>query len=1059
MKILSSSSSIQEAILANLNDEQREAARYTEGPLLIVAGPGTGKTRVLTHRVAYLLAVKPDLKPSQVLALTFTKKAAEEMSSRISLLLPGLSSPPSVATFHSFAGDILRTIGMHGGVSAGFRILTSDLERAPFVKDILLARKFEYYDNLKDPLGGLTSFLRFIDRAKDELIAPADFKNYVEKLKTKLRKDRDKLDKEESVIAELEIKRDEEAHDVYKAYQDAIEKAGALDFGDLIMKTVSLFTKRPNLLKKARQDYRYILVDEFQDTNVAQIELLRLLAGDNGNICAVGDDDQAIYRFRGASYASFNQFKALFPSCRIMKVTENFRSGANIIKAANYLILHNGEDRFDTEKNLWTRKPKGTPVAARRFSSFEDEARWIAREIKSRYGKLSPDEKSYGVFAVLVRTNKQKEDIAERFKAELIPFNERDKVSILSHSIVRDATALLRLIDNPEDNISLARVLMGERIALVPDKLKEISLIAKTDKCAHIKALETALVRRNVFGPDESLRIAKFIETIGSLRRISVKEDANFVLRRMLEGLHIVSWLIGVRTHDAEESLNALGHFAGFVADFCEANPRANSLKDFLRYLELADIVGFSADVSVFEEEKAEGVSLITAHSAKGLEFPYVFVANLSENRFPVKNRPEEVSFPDELLKELLPKGDSHEQEERRLFYVSMTRAQNALYLTGVERPYVRPSRFLNEVLSGNKEFEIINETDRNKTATAAAPSILMEPEKEEDAVKEARALFEMAFSGNAAPLSKDEVEKVVLSFLLARPVKPDKKLADGTIKTLESIGFANAADKLKEFYKRNHDKSQAACAMKRLVLSHSQIEDYDSCPLRYKFKYIYGIPPEERAPLKFGTCMHATLEYFYRIMQEERVLGEEELISYYESIWDGRGYESATQEESYKKKGYDILKAYYKSNRAGFAKPPIHIEKKFLFRVGDVEMTGKIDRIDSGPDGKVEVIDYKTGKEKDQKNADESLQLAIYALACREEFKLDADELSFYYLEPGKKVSTQVDEKRIADTSEKIIETASLIRGGNFPPCEEKHRYMRCSYCEYKPLCPVWDR
>ena len=375
------------SFLEGLNEEQREAVLSVEGPVLILAGAGTGKTRVIVHRVAELLRRDPSLTPKNVLALTFSRKAAEEMKERVEALLGTHPDEISFFTFHGFCHRFLQEHSLELGLPARLRLLDQS-ETWVFFRKLLPDLKLKHYGSLSDPTGCIDGFLRTIGRAKDERVSPEDMAAYARSLE----------DPQERKLAE-EVAR------VYRLYQRRIRSEGSLDFGDLVSETIRALRERPALLQRTRSRYRAVLVDEFQDTNVAQIELLRLLSGPEGNLCVVGDDDQAIYRFRGASFASFLLMKEVFPAVKVIRLTRNYRSTPTILAAADRLIRYNEPDRYDPQKRLWTDNPDGPPVEVLVCQDEGHEAEVVAGRLRQLHEAQPETERRWDRIAVLYRAH------------------------------------------------------------------------------------------------------------------------------------------------------------------------------------------------------------------------------------------------------------------------------------------------------------------------------------------------------------------------------------------------------------------------------------------------------------------------------------------------------------------------------------------------------------------------------------------------------------------------------------------------------------------------------
>ncbi len=974
VKTLSKNSSHPDPLLSGLNAAQREAVTATEGPLLVIAGAGTGKTRVITHRLAYLLGTNPGLHAENILALTYTRKAAEEMSARVEELLPRLAGIPKVMTFHSFALELVQAHALQLGLSPQTKLLTQTLERAALLEPILWDLPLESFSNVTNRSALVIPILHFIDRAKDEMVTPSEYKAFASAL-------------EEKELAQI-----------YELYEDALRKNDAVDFGGLLQLAIQLLKTKPETAKKLSAQYRYLLVDEFQDTNVAQIEFLSLLAGGHKNICVVGDDDQAIYRFRGASYASFKRFCEIFPQTKILKLTQNYRSTKNILQTAGAVIAVNGKDRYDKEKELWTENPAGNKLVLHVFPSYDDEAAWIASEIRRRQ-ELGHD---LSQIAVLIRAHLHGTKIKEALRAGQIPFVETGGTKLLDEEEVRDAMAFLNLIAESEEEISLARILLSRYVGITP---AEYRLLSERTKKELGRPLPMALEEASAsLSKDSRERIHRFSEKLSKLKTASHRSSVSELFWELLAEFKLLVGYFHRGTREAEKAVRHLGLFSEWLHDLETTEKKKFSLKKLIRTIALAEQLNLDPDVEI-DAPPDNAVRLLTLHAAKGLEFPVVFIASVNDARFPSREKEDQIPFPDALMKEALPEGDFHLEEERRLFYVGITRAQKELHLCCAEKSRVKPSVFLREIQAS--------------TAKDLLTTI------KHDSMSIAQALPTLEIAGAA--------DAEILAFI--------KKYfsAPKPAQTETSAGLSSD---------------------RKLTLSHTQIETYDMCPLKYQFSYVYRIPKPDSPHLVFGINMHKALEEFYRLIKDGEAPDKRDLIDLYEKYWDGRGFKSKAQEESYKKKGRESLEAYFETNKNDFKNPPLFLEEDFLIKIEEnLEIRGKIDRVQELGGGIVEVVDYKTGKAKDQKYADKSLQLSIYAMALEQMWGRKVGRLSFYYLDSGDQISTQVDTERMKEAQDTIIETGRKIRFGEFPPIPENERFIKCKICEYKPLCPVWEK
>lgn len=634
-----------EEILHGLNDRQREAVTTIDGPLLILAGAGSGKTRVLTHRAAYLVAAG-GIAPWHIMAVTFTNKAAAEMARRIEGLL-GYNPGVWVSTFHSAAVRILREDGGKLGLKRHFLIFDTP-DQIAVVKDCL--HELNLDPRNFDP----RAVLETIGQAKNELVAPGAF---------------------------LEAATDfwhQQVGRVYRLYQEKLAANQALDFDDLIMATVRLWQENADILDRYQERFRYIMVDEYQDTNHAQYVLVRTLASKYRNLCVVGDDNQSIYGWRGADIRNILDFERDYPDCRVVKLEQNYRSTATILQAANHVIKHNISQK---EKNLWTDKGTGEPIGLYEAADERDEARFVAQEI---YRQVQAGKRRWNDFALLYRTNAQSRSFEEAFMASGIPYRVVGTLRFYERREIKDILAYLRAIFNPADRVSLMRIMNVPKRGIGEASQAKLVEWADREGISLFEALARA--------PESGVIPKKAGEALRQLAaqfdrwREEAESGIDLVrfVQHVLEESGYTAELRAQRTAEAAGRLENLNEFINLVAEFQGSETNAPlALGDFL------ERVALISDADTYREKEA-AVTLMTLHAAKGLEFEVVFLVGLAEGVFPharVLFEPEEL------------------EEERRLLYVGITRAKSALFLSypRVRSVYGRPeaaeaSRFLEEV-------------------------------------------------------------------------------------------------------------------------------------------------------------------------------------------------------------------------------------------------------------------------------------------------------------------------------------------------------------------------
>jgi len=1000
-------------ILKDLNPEQYKAVTTFDGPILVVAGAGTGKTKLITHRIAHMIRSLPHLSPSNFLAVTFSKKAAEEMLSRVELLIGEHKDELWISTFHSFCHRILRDHALDIGLSRNFRLLNRT-EQWIFFKNIIPDLKLKYYLNLANPFNPINDFIRFVSRCKDELIAPEEYIRYADTI-TESKEDK---------------KRQKEIARVYIEYQRRMEKADCLDFGDLIRVTIKLFRERPSVLSKYKDQFHYILVDEFQDTNIAQIELISLLAEEHKNICVVGDDDQGIYRFRGASYSSFVKFKEKFPDFTFLKLTQNYRSTKKILAISEGLIKNNNPDRYDPQKNLWTDNRDGARVAVTSANDYDTEAKVVVDKIKDMHKKGQ----GYSRIAILYRAHNHNQEVIKRLKAEAIPYNVVGPLGLFEREEIKDIIAIFSVINDPEDSISLFRMLCVPTLKFELKDIIELNRIARRENQPLYHIMESPRARK-IVGKKTYDKIVGFKNLLAHMVSLSNKVDVENLFYEIIEKTSYVRNLVAGLGRENEIKLSNVGKFYRLINSYIQEHENT-MLPAFMEYITSYIAAGGDIIEEAETTEEKNGVQLMTIHQAKGLEFSHVFVISLVQNRFPTRARPEAIPFPLALMKEELPKGNFHIQEERRLFYVAATRAKDTLSISAVNKPYHKESVFLREIIQGKSENHI------TKSYKAVDKKRL-----------EYAAKLGLSKRDITATISKNKILETLGALEDAEVI--NKELVEGLFRSIKTeyyklAKFLQDADKKR--VEENISLTETFISVPEdLKLSYTQLDTFLNCPLKYKFNYVYNIPKRPAAPLRFGADMHDTLEDFYKRLKEGNVPSLEELIKIYLTHWNSTGYVNKSQEMQYQRNGLEILKRFYETNKDNLY-PPLYVEEKFLIKVGNSHFKGFIDRIDALPDGGVEVIDYKTGTPKDKSSAEKSIQLDLYAIACQEVLNLEPRLLSFYFLTNNEKVSAICDPERLEKTKEYIDATVKRIKSNHFEPNPGR----RCRWCDYRVICPA---
>ncbi len=762
----------------------------------------------------------------------------------------------------------------------------------------------------------------------------------------------------------------------------------------MIAEAVALLQKDHELRARLQKRFRHILVDEFQDTNIAQLELLHLLLAEPRNIVVVGDNDQAIYRFRGASFGSFKLFLERFAGWKTgqdsaklrVTLTENYRSTPNILRVATQVIAQNEVSADFPKKVLCATKPEGERIRIAELFAAEDEARWVADELQRLHGAGRP----WRDFAVLYRQHAHRDHLVEELSRRKIPF-VISNLSILEHPLVRDALAYLRLIAKPYDDIACARVLAAPAWHLEAADLVRLAERAAKKRGTALYDVLQAPQSELPFDASHSA-LSELLEYLATQRKTLKRRTAREILSDLIEWLEIAQ---RASARD-QKYVKRLGEFA----KEWEPKSETRGLAEFLEYLDYYEQAG--GTLSLEDDAPGDAVQLMTVHAAKGLEFPHVFLLRVNSRAFPATERSPLFEFPTALMKEELPAGQFHIQEERRLFYVALTRAERRLTITTVAEKKGKVPVFIEDILMDPS----VKKRDVLQIAPKLRPADPKDAEKTNGGTEDA-SLFP-ASSG---------------------PPKIFSRIA----------GWAEVF----------HPPSPEP-----LKLSASAVENYRKCPQRYFFRYLWSLKEGPRATLSFGSVIHTTIKRFIEQLRKSVKLSFEEVARIFETEWSSAGFEDDYQEAEYKKDGIEQLRMFH---AAMIEAPPKVLEQEKGFELpleNGVIIAGRIDQINSLGRKDVEIVDYKTGKPKKEAEARKDLQLSIYALAAKEILELNPVRLAFHYLQNNQILATTRDEKQLDEAQGIVLEAAGQIRAGQFPA---KPGFV-CRSCAYKPICPAHE-
>jgi len=946
---------------------------HKEGPLLIIAGAGTGKTTVITRKIAWLLS-EGLAKTDEILALTFTDKAAKEMQERVDVLVPYGYTDIWISTFHAFGDKILRENALVAGLDPDFKVLTQ-AEAAVFFREHLFEFNMSYYRPLPDPTRFVEALLSFFSRAKDEDIAPKEYLRYARDAVLKAKDNPVDKAKEEEALAQVE------AAGAYDKYQELLEKEGLLDFGNQFYLALKLLREHPAVLNKYRKKFKYILVDEFQDTNFSQYQIVKLLS-EGKNITVVADDDQCIYRWRGAAYSNVMNFIKDYPDASKVSLIQNYRSTQAILDSAYQLIQKNNPERFEVKakinKHLVGKTQGGTRPQHLHFDCLSNEADSVAKIIRD---KVKSKEFKYRDFAILVRSNSDARAFLQSLNMQNIPWQFSGNQGLYQREEVKLCINFLRVAANPSDSMSLYYLASSQVYGL---DLADLSLCSHYAKRRNrqlylvFQDLDSIAELKDVSEKSRK-KIDDILKDVEKFLRISREDTTGRLLYSFLTDTGFLKKLTTNQSLENEAKIQNLAKFFNIVRDF-ELVAKEDRVISFVNYLNL--LIEAGDDPSTVEADlDSDAVNVLTIHKAKGLEFRVVFMVSLVQGRFPWPRRTHPIELPDSLIKEALPVGDFHIQEERRLFYVAMTRAKEELYLTsgsdyGGSR-IRRVSQFVIEALG--KEAE--------------------EKEKKKASALEAIERF--------AP--KKESARTAL-----KPI-PDDKL---------------------------------------IQLSYYHIDDYLTCPLKYKYVNILRVPIMEHHTVIYGRAMHEAVSRYFQHKMSGKKMGLKDLLAAFEQSFDPQGFLDEKHQQERFRIGCDALARFFRDEEKR-ASSLLSIEESFSFVMDNIKLTGRFDRVDKY-DGGVVIMDFKTSEIKAQKDADkrvkESKQLLLYSMAWQNIKGELPRKIALYFLESGIIGETDVRESSFEAVKEDIRTVAAGIRKQDY---RATPAYMACNYCAYSRICP----
>jgi len=1005
-------------ILKNLNPQQKEAVTTTEGPLLIIAGAGTGKTAVIARRIAYIIEKKL-AKPSEILALTFTDKAAGEMEERVDILVPYGFIDTWISTFHAFGDRILRDNAFDIGLSPDFKILSRP-QQVLFFQQNLFRFQLDYWRPLSNPTKFISAVLSFFSRLKDENINPKEFSLYAKRLTQSVSpsglslrvEDRRTKDKE----SKIESKKYQELAGAFEMYEKLKDEAGFLDFGDQVVKTIELFQKRPKILSKYQEQFKYILVDEYQDTNYAQNELVKILARNHKNICVVGDDDQSIYKFRGAAISNILEFVKDFPKAKQVVLTQNYRSTQPTLDSAYRLIRHNDPDRLEVQNRIdkklksihpWgvpghnsahprgkIRTGKGIPPQEIFADTISEEADLVASEIEklmATRNKRQVTRYNYKDFAILVRANAAADHFLRALNMKGIPHKFVGSSGLYQQEEIALLISFLGAISDFEDSLNLYNLITSDIYQIPPtDAIKLASFARRKTRSLYyvLKNLPQASASHDDLEISDQSKaiIDKVLLDLEESIKLGRSENVGRVTYDFLKRTGYLKKLERTGGVEGQIKIQNIAKFFDKIKEFTDV-ARGQKVSQFVDYLEA--IRGAGDDPATIEfDPELDAVNVMTVHGAKGLEFRVVFLVNLVSDHFPTRQRGDVIDIPEELIKETLPTGDWHQEEERRLFYVGMTRAKDLLYFSH--------SRDI-----GGKRVKKVS------------PFVLEAQDKPKT---------------DATPARLSPVEKI-------------EKFAPTPARSLQTALFDTSV----------------------LKLTQGSIDDYLTCAYKYRYIHILRVPILRHHAIVYGAALHAAVAAFLRSKKNGKNLTLPQVLEVFENAWDSEGFLSIEHEEKRKAQGKLAISSFYRREARNKDIPTL-IEARFDFPLKNVIVTGRFDRVDIRLGSKVTIIDYKSSENIDEDRANaqakESTQLSIYALNYWKRHQIIPEKVTLHFLETGIEGSYSPTKADLEKTENLILETAENIRrdtkNNNFVANPKYFgRVPACNYCAYNAICP----
>jgi DNA helicase-2/ATP-dependent DNA helicase PcrA len=1027
--------------LDGLNRAQEAAVTHADGPLVVVAGAGTGKTQTVVHRFAWL--VDQGLPADQILVLTFSSPAASDLRERLEGLLEEPYEELHVDTFRSFCLRLLQDEALEAGVDPFLSPVTPADRLALLLEriDDLSLRAHEIRGN---PAPLLASFVSRIDRLKHEMVSAADYSAYAERLAGAATTD----------AARAHAAREQEFAHLYADHDRLLAERGALDFGDLVLRAFGLLHERPHVRERVAHRFRHVLVDEYGETNFAEGMLLRLLIEEHQQVTVVGPDAR---------------FLEELPDASVVKLERNCRSGRRILDAAAAVLPGRVTGASGGRVRFW------------RARSERAQAQAVAAEAERLIAGGVPPER----IAVLVRSVKSDGAVvASALEERAVPARTCGAAAYFQRAEVRDVLAWLRALADPNDSGAVVRALSRPPVELRSVDVARLTQLARRRKLDMPSAVAAALE-----GPQLSEegrdRARVFLRLYRSASNAFEDRRPDAFVLRLIERIGLRRQQVFATHADTVERLRNIAKLSELATAYMRREPHATA-RDFTRYLAAV------AESGLREEEAggtptAPAVQVMTIEAARGLEFDHVFVLGLSAGRMPGPYRPEADDVPAELLKRSDPAADrreTHDLAMRRLLHLAITRARKGLVLawpeTGQQGANPRPSPFYEEAMAAvGVEEEVFEEELFGPAEGLHSTFRIMRDELLDTVARMGGRLGEMRLD---TYLDVDQavsryLELIKVAALIERA--KEGQTLDAALPALNEILLQCATPEQREILEQSaldswlrdteRDPAERPTAAgnggepsldpfiprrgRGLMLSASDIDTYRICPLKYKFARVFRIPQEPTIYQRFGIVLHQVLERFHQQKASERTLAS--LMDLFEASWRRSGFGDSDDERQFRERAVAALEGYWRRDQESDSEA-VWFERSFRFRIGPHLLRGRVDRVDRHPDGTFELIDYKTGRAKTEQELREDVQLSVYQMGAREAWGLETSAQSYFYVLTGEKVPVEHSEEEL----ERVRSTVSEIAGGilkqRFEPTPSPDV---CRFCDYRIICPAAEK